>query len=76
MRPDGTGQQRLTSATVLNMHDGHPTWAPNGRRIAFSRSEDDGAFGHIFTVRPDGGDGVRQVTSGDVTDIHPDWGPR
>jgi TolB protein len=47
-----------------------PAWSPGGKRIAFAHVDDDLAFGHIYTVRPNGSD-LHQVTSGARTDLDP-----
>jgi len=46
-----------------------PAVSPDGREIAFSRSEVDGSW-HIWTVPVDGGD-PRRLTSGDAGEVYP-----
>ena len=46
-----------------------PAVSPDGREIAFSRSEVDGSW-HIWTVGADGG-AARRLTSGDAGEVYP-----
>lgn len=48
MRSNGTGLRRLTFRGGTD-----PVWSPDGRKIAFLRSPDDGSRG-LYTVRTDG----------------------
>jgi Tol biopolymer transport system component len=38
MRADGTGVTKLSRIPKNGVFDDHPTWAPDGRRLAFERS--------------------------------------
>lgn len=49
MRIDGTGSHSLGRT-----YDVSPVWSPNGRRIAYSRSEIDGDYVGVSTMRIDG----------------------
>ncbi len=72
---DGSDVELVSApAPGIDIHHITPAWAPSGKRIAFSVAEDDGAFGHIFTIRPNG-NALKQITSGDVTDLDPSWRP-
>jgi Tol biopolymer transport system component len=55
----------------------NPSWAPNGRRIAYVRfAEGDRKHppvGDIWTIRPDGGD-RRAVSTSPRFEFRPDWG--
>jgi WD40-like Beta Propeller Repeat len=53
---DGRGLRRLVRGTA-----DEPRWSPDGRRIAFKASRDDGFFPQIWVVGRDGW-GLRQVT--------------
>ena len=67
---DGTNKKQLTHN---NVDDGHPTWAPNGKQIAFTGMVDD--IYHIFSVNADGGT-VQQLTYGTTgSHYHPTFGP-
>lgn len=60
MRPDGTGQRRLTRPRIIRegagpagRGDSHPAWSPDRRRIAFSRAEESGVAG-LWVMNADG----------------------
>lgn len=72
---DGSGLNLVSApAAGLDIHHVTPAWSPKGKQIVFSRADDDLAFGHLFTVKPDG-KSLKQITSGAVTHIDPSWGP-
>ena len=50
--------------------DGTPAWSPNGRLIAFTRSNSTGSA--VFTVRPDGRD-IRRLTGYELDAAHSTW---
>jgi TolB protein len=67
MNADGTRTRRLTSG---NDDEGHPTWSPDGRRIAFHR----GDSGNIYVMNVDGS-GARAITEDPALETHPAWSP-
>jgi Tol biopolymer transport system component len=67
MNADGTGTQSLTSTPK---DDTHPTWSPNGGRIAFDR----GTPGDIYVMDADGSD-AHSITSGSAAESQPVWSP-
>ena len=67
---DGTNMKQLTHNDV---DDGHPTWAPNGKQIAFTGMVGD--IYHIFSVNAGGG-AVQQLTfAGPGSHYHPTFSP-
>ena len=67
---DGTNTKQLTDNDV---DDGHPTWAPNGKQIAFTGMVDD--IYHIFSVNADGGT-IQRLTYGNTgSHYHPTFSP-
>jgi Tol biopolymer transport system component len=82
---DGSGQTRLTDNDGF---DGHPSWSPDGTKIAFSSEgddvsdggddvseEDDGNFfDEIYVMNADDGSGQTRLTDNDAIDISTDWG--
>lgn len=68
---DGTDHFNVTNDNVGLSHDG-PAWSPLGDRIVYSRLAS-GTM-HLWTIRPDGTD-RRQLTFGDVADVHAAWSP-
>ena len=67
---DGRNMKRLTHNDV---DDGHPTWAPNGKQIAFTGMVDD--IYQIFSVNAEGGT-VQQLTFGGTgSHYHPTFSP-
>jgi Tol biopolymer transport system component len=57
MNPDGTNQTRLTNNNII---DDHPTFSPDGRKIAFLSQNASGAFA-IFVMNSNG-IGKTQIT--------------
>ena len=62
---DGTHKTQLTQNDV---DDGHPTWSPNGKQIAFSSMVED--IYQIFIVSAAGGP-AKQLTFSDASHYHP-----
>jgi Tol biopolymer transport system component len=76
---DGTGLLRLSSRGD-SVYDAHPSWSPDGTRIAFySRREHDADPSHmndsdIYVMHADGTGAVRLTHHGALV-IHPAWSP-
>lgn len=66
---DGTNMKQLTHNDV---DDGHPTWAPNGKQIAFTGMVDD--IYQIFSVNAGGGT-ANQLTIEGASHYHPIFSP-
>lgn len=66
---DGSNKRQLTENAV---DDGHPTWSPNGKRIAFTAMVDDRY--QIFSVNATGG-AVKQLTFENASHYHPTYTP-
>jgi TolB protein len=66
MGADGSGARRLTSTKA---DDGHPTWSPDGARLAFGRDD-----GNIYVMRANGS-GVHALTQGGAEESQPAWSP-
>lgn len=62
---DGEGTTRLTSTKG---DDRHPTWSPEGDRIAFARDSD------IWVVRADGS-GQHRISGIEADESEPSWSP-
>jgi len=60
VRPDGSGQRRLTSGPEL---DSAPVVSPNGKVVVFERRAAAAQQGDLYTVGATGG-GLHQLTSG------------
>lgn len=64
---DGSGLMTL-------LGEGHdPVFSPDGKRIAFVRMVNGRA--HVFTIDPETGTKVIQVTSGESDNVEPSWSP-
>ena len=79
VRIDGTEHRRLTENRIL---DNHPTWSPDGRRIAFlaGGSLSHRAYevvAHLYTMAPDGSDRQQLQTGlfGGIILKPPQWSP-
>ena len=66
---DGTNKTQLTHN---NVDDGHPTWSPNGKQIAFTSMVEN--IYQIFSVNPTGGT-AKQLTFSDASHYHPIFTP-
>src|ERR1700704_1590722 len=53
MRPDGSGQKRLTNVPG---YDGGPYFSPDGKRIVWRRFDVSGLIANVFTMNMDGSD--------------------
>ncbi|HWM63873.1 MAG TPA: hypothetical protein VNP96_07790 [Solirubrobacterales bacterium] len=71
VRPDGSGQRRLTSGAEL---DSAPLVSPDGRRVVFERRATAAGPADLYTVRALGG-GVRALTTGAEDDHQADFSP-
>jgi len=69
MKPDGSGQTRLTSGGTA----GNPQWSADGRRIAYDRRSADGNR-DVWVMNADGTRKVR-VTTHLADDADPAWSP-
>jgi TolB protein len=67
VRPNGTGEKRLTGYGSLNVH---PAWSPDGNRIAFVSDRD--GDGEIWVMNKDGSNKTK-LSDNDVLDELPDW---
>jgi len=71
VRPDGSGQRRLTSGPEL---DSAPLVSTNGRFVVFERRAGAAAAADLYTVGAKGG-GIRALTSGEADDHDADFAP-
>jgi dipeptidyl aminopeptidase/acylaminoacyl peptidase len=76
MEPDGSGAKRLTTEPTW---EDQPAWSPNGRWIAFSRSEsiccgERQGGGDIWIARADGTE-QRRITNDPAHETSPSWSP-
>ncbi len=69
VKVDGTGLRQLTTGSFF---DSGPSFAPNGRRVVFTRRTGDES--HIFSVNVDGS-GLEQLTKGNGNDSEPVYTP-
>lgn len=69
MNADGSNVRRLTDHPAA---DNHPTWSPDGSRIAFISTRD--GLINIFVMNADGSD-VTQLTYGQQLAQSPAWSP-
>jgi dipeptidyl aminopeptidase/acylaminoacyl peptidase len=71
VRPDGSGQRRLTSGVDL---DSRPVVSPNGRFVVFERRATEAGPADLYTVGATGG-GLRVLTTGEGDDHEVDFSP-
>jgi TolB protein len=69
---DGTGLHQITAS---RLNDRNPSWAPDARRLVFSRGGSDDQDPEQLCTAYSDGTGQTQLTSGTVHDIDADWGP-
>jgi TolB protein len=70
MNSDGSNQTKLTSSGGM-----HPTWSPDGRKIAFVKSPQSGYFlGDIYVMNEDGSNPVN-ITKSSSNEDYPSWSP-
>src|SRR5205814_5170674 len=67
----GSGETRLTNNT-FSVANEHPDWSPDGLKIVFSSTRDNGEQ-EIYTMNADG-TGQTRLTNDPVKDEHPSWG--
>ncbi len=67
---DGTDLTRLTQP--VGDIDRAPAWSPDGTKIAFHRSTENGS--EIFVIAADG-TGETRLTDNTVSDMYPNWAP-
>jgi Tol biopolymer transport system component len=72
MNSDGSGQTRLTDNDV---HDGNPSWSPDGEKIAFDNSGDNSIVTSEIYVMNSDGSGQTRLTDNDAADEDPSWSP-
>ena len=77
MDADGNNQQRLTDN---DFYDTHPSWSPDGKRIAFMSKRDGhfigegGLTSEIYVMDADGKN-TRRLTNNRKRDFSPSWSP-
>ena len=69
MDADGKNQRRLTNHPT---GDFHPSWSPDGKKIAFTSRRNGGNI-QIYVMDSDGQDPIRLTD--EVWDQNPDWSP-
>ena len=69
MDVDGGNQRRLTNN---RLHDGSPSWSPDGKRIVFVSNRE--GNGEIYVMDADGGN-QQNLTNNLSSDSSPSWSP-
>jgi Tol biopolymer transport system component len=65
---------RLTQITHFLGSSGHPSFAPDGERVAFHWNGDETGAYHIYIMHIGSGD-VQRLTSNSADDMYPVWSP-
>jgi TolB protein len=77
IKPDGSGRTRLTH--TLGWGDEHPSWSPDGTKIAFSSdrifSTNPTGRVQIYVMNANGSSVTRVSRNSAVQDVAPSWGP-
>jgi Tol biopolymer transport system component len=68
---DGSDVTRLTDTDVPL--DSHPSWSPDGEKIAFVSFRD--GNNEIYSMDADDGSDVTRLTDDTRNDLHPSWSP-
>src|SRR5262245_39611263 len=71
MNTDGTGQTNLTNNAAS---DQLPAWSPDGSKVAFESTRDDGSTSEIYVMNADGS-GQTRLTNNSANDYWPTWSP-
>lgn len=76
MRPDGSDRRQLTTAGD-HVADRVPRWSPDGRRIAFLRTDTLAGIPQprLYVVEVDGGGEPLALTGPDEVALDPSWSP-
>jgi hypothetical protein len=71
MNADGSEQTRLTNNPAA---ENFPSWSPDGTKIAFGSTRDEGFNWEIYIMNADGSEQTN-ITNNPAIDDTPDWGP-
>jgi Tol biopolymer transport system component len=71
VRPDGSGERRLTSGDAL---DSRPQISPNARVVLFERRLDEGEPAHLYTVAAGGGQ-AKELAPDTAEDVEARFSP-
>jgi hypothetical protein len=71
MNADGSNQTNLSNNN--NATDAHPSWSPDGTKIAFFSARHGGGAFQIYVMDADGS-GQKNISNNLANDYFPDWG--
>jgi Tol biopolymer transport system component len=72
MNADGSDQMQVSPPS--NNFDGTPRWSPDGTKIAWDSTRDDG-YGDVFAMDADGSNATNLTDAPDSSDFGPAWSP-